>query len=370
MKKVVTINLNGRAYQVEEPGYEALQQYLKQAQKKLARDPDRDEVLADFEQAIADKCNQFMKKQKTVITDVEIDKIIDDMGPVEIPTAEDQDPPAVNIPAGAPRRLFLIREGSMIGGVCTGLGAYFDVDVNVIRLLFIIFTFLTSGEMIPIYLLMMFFLPEATTPEEKAAARGDRYTANDLLERARSKYADLSSKGYWDNMSNAAQPAFARLGYTLARIGRFIAQVTLVLSIIAAACISVAWIATAWSIVATNRIWGYTVDPHFSRLLFGFWDTTLFLVLLLPILSVLLTALWVLHRDRVARLRRWSQYGIGIMWCVSLALFIAIPLTNSTQLQNLVKLNNGTTRKLDLGDKSFCLTKDQNSNIHVRDCTP
>ena len=34
MKKVVTINLNGRAYQVEEAGYEELQVYLSKAEKR------------------------------------------------------------------------------------------------------------------------------------------------------------------------------------------------------------------------------------------------------------------------------------------------------------------------------------------------
>ena len=52
MKKVVTINLNGRAYQVEEAGYEAMKTYLAKAEKTLEANPDKDEILADIEQAI------------------------------------------------------------------------------------------------------------------------------------------------------------------------------------------------------------------------------------------------------------------------------------------------------------------------------
>ena len=55
MNKVVTINLNGRAYQLEEAGYDHLRTYLAHAAKQLADDPDKDEIMADFEQAIADK---------------------------------------------------------------------------------------------------------------------------------------------------------------------------------------------------------------------------------------------------------------------------------------------------------------------------
>ncbi|MDR3581978.1 MAG: PspC domain-containing protein, partial [Candidatus Pacebacteria bacterium] len=57
MNKVATINLNGRAYQVEETGYDALRNYLDRAAEKLKDDPDKAEIMSDFEQAVADKCD-------------------------------------------------------------------------------------------------------------------------------------------------------------------------------------------------------------------------------------------------------------------------------------------------------------------------
>ncbi len=55
MNKVTTVNLNGRAYQVEEQAYEALRAYLDEAARLLADDPDCKEIMADLEQAIGDK---------------------------------------------------------------------------------------------------------------------------------------------------------------------------------------------------------------------------------------------------------------------------------------------------------------------------
>src|ERR1700759_4595500 len=83
MQKVITINLNGNAYQVDEAGYSALLTYLDGAQRQLLDNPDRAEIIADLEQAIADKCRAFLGPHKTVVTSDEGDHIIREMGPVD-----------------------------------------------------------------------------------------------------------------------------------------------------------------------------------------------------------------------------------------------------------------------------------------------
>ena len=60
MQKVISINLNGNAYQLDESGYDALHEYLASAERALASNPDRAEIMADLEQAIADKCQKFL----------------------------------------------------------------------------------------------------------------------------------------------------------------------------------------------------------------------------------------------------------------------------------------------------------------------
>ena len=68
MNKVTTINLNGKAYQVEEAGYELLRKYLDQAGVKLEGNPDKTEIMGDFEQAIADS-DQFSRPDRTADMD-------------------------------------------------------------------------------------------------------------------------------------------------------------------------------------------------------------------------------------------------------------------------------------------------------------
>ena len=66
MNKVITINLNGNAYQLEDRGYDALRAYLDNAARRLEGNPDKDEIVADIEQAIADKFRALLSATKTV----------------------------------------------------------------------------------------------------------------------------------------------------------------------------------------------------------------------------------------------------------------------------------------------------------------
>src|SRR6188472_2151795 len=76
MQKVISINLNGNAYQLDESGYEALREYLAGAERALAANPDGAEIMADLEQAIAEKCQRFLGSHKSVVTASEVDQIV------------------------------------------------------------------------------------------------------------------------------------------------------------------------------------------------------------------------------------------------------------------------------------------------------
>ena len=131
MNKVTTINLNGRAYQVEETGYDALRNYLNQAAEKLKDDLDKAEIMADFEQAVADKCDARLSPRKNVVTASEIEEVIKAMGPVDN-GAHNSDDATNNNDGGksndgndaanatktsAPKHLYRIYEGAMFCGV-------------------------------------------------------------------------------------------------------------------------------------------------------------------------------------------------------------------------------------------------------------
>src|SRR4051812_23458228 len=89
MQKVITINLNGNAYQLDEDAYDALRKYLTGAEGQLGTNPDRAEIVADLEQAIAEKCLRFLGPHKTVVNVADIEQVLKEMGPVDGGSAAD-----------------------------------------------------------------------------------------------------------------------------------------------------------------------------------------------------------------------------------------------------------------------------------------
>ena len=196
MNKVISVNLNGRAYQVEEQAFELLRAYLDEAARLLADDPDCREILADLEQAIGDKGSRHLGPGRNVLSEDQMRRILAEMGPVETgelapdgaPRADAAAPPRES---SGPKRLYLVREGEMIAGVCNGLAAYFGVDPTVVRLVFVILLFLSGGLIAFAYLVLMFVVPEARTAEERAAARGLPFNAQELVDQAKRHYAGM-----------------------------------------------------------------------------------------------------------------------------------------------------------------------------------
>src|SRR5512146_1525509 len=227
MRPVISVSLNGRAYQLEDDAHAALADYLDAAARALAGNPDQAEILADLEQAIADKLERCLGPHKNVVVRAEIEQVIREMGAVDAGVGSgashdgvspdtaahgsgesDANGPARQTGAGAPKRLYQISDGALISGVCKGIAVYLDVDVTVVRLVFVLAAVLTGGIAILAYVVMMFIVPYANTPEEHAAARGLPFNARVLVEQAKLKaaqLADVAAQAAMHNRSRAAR---------------------------------------------------------------------------------------------------------------------------------------------------------------------
>ena len=230
MRQVVSVSLNGRAYQLEDDAHAALAEYLDSAARSLAGNPDQAEILADLEQAIADKLERRLSPHKTVVVRSEIEQVIREMGPVDAgagsgaahegahadAAAQGRGPAAAaagaagQTGAAASKRLYQISDGALISGVCKGIAVYLDVDVTLVRLLFVIAGVLTGGLAVLVYVVMMFIVPYANTPEEYAAARGLPFNARVLVEQAKLKAAHLADVAAQAAMHNHSPEARAQ----------------------------------------------------------------------------------------------------------------------------------------------------------------
>ena len=195
MQRVVSIHLNGSTYQLEEAGYNNLFAYLDARETQLNDDPERGSKMADLEREVEQKIQLCLTATKTIVTSPEIDRILLELGP--IPSADTtqsassssgssqqrstSSASSTSSAAGTSgtsgstgagythRRLYQVREGAMISGVCVGFAEYLHIDVTLLRILFVIFALVSSGWGVLAYGLLMFILPHVATRAEAVA---------------------------------------------------------------------------------------------------------------------------------------------------------------------------------------------------------
>ncbi len=162
MKRTMLISLRGHAepYRLAEDAYGRLARYLDRATSRLSDDPDRAEVLGDLERSIGDRLSALIGSDDRLVTAADIDGVLEAIGTVD--TGHE---PVAGESRGRPRgrRLQRIREGQEIAGVCTGIAAYSEIDVDWVRTVFILGTLVTAGILGIVYIALALILPVAAT---------------------------------------------------------------------------------------------------------------------------------------------------------------------------------------------------------------
>lgn len=164
MDKTIVVGLTGhdRRYRLEEHAYDRLARYLERAAARLQDDPDRAEVLGDLERSVGDRLAALAGSGDPLVSVGDIDAILEEIGAVD--TGSDPRTDGA-VPKPRARRLRRIREGQEIAGVCTGLAAYAELDVDWVRTLFVLGTLVTAGILGLVYLALVFILPIDATRE-------------------------------------------------------------------------------------------------------------------------------------------------------------------------------------------------------------
>lgn len=193
MKRVITASLNRNPFQFEDDAFARLETWLAEASARLQGDPDRAEILADLEQAIADQCTQRLRAHQTVITLEELAPALEQVGRVETPDAGAATPPeGAASGAAASTPLQQISQGAWISGVCLGLARQAALDPTLVRVLALLLLFLTSGGMILLYAVLMLIMPFAPLDPALPAPRTLPLKCRDAVLFLRAKLAALT----------------------------------------------------------------------------------------------------------------------------------------------------------------------------------
>lgn len=186
MNKTVTINISGIIFHIAEDAYEKLSRYLATIKGYFSDSDGRDEIMADIEARIAEMLQGKVSPGKQVVLMSDVDEVIAIMGkPEEFRTDSDSSAASAEPEAKEEhkrtgrRRVFRDTDDRVLGGVCSGIAAYFNIDPLWLRIAFAI-SFFMFGTGLLFYILLWIIIPEAKTTAEKLEMRGERVDVNNI----------------------------------------------------------------------------------------------------------------------------------------------------------------------------------------------
>lgn len=207
MKKTVNTNINGISFILDDDAYELLDKYLSTIKTHFKNKKGSDNIINDIESRIAELFQQMVNDKKQVLNIEDVRKVMNQMGE---PSDFDEDSEEESVyyarPTNGRKRLFRDASDRFIGGVCSGLGAYFNVDTVWIRIIFVVALF--SGVSPFVYLILWIIMPAARTEADKRDMRGDPVNLSNIEKSIRQELNEIRDKV--DNLAGQAKDKFRK----------------------------------------------------------------------------------------------------------------------------------------------------------------
>jgi len=248
MKKTFTINISGTVFHIEEDAYDVLQKYLVNLKNHFGASDEGKEILTDIESRIAEIFIEQGEKDQKVVTIEMVNNAIAIMGTpedfkddeTEEDTTSETENSALSDEAKRRRRLYRDPEHRVIGGVCGGLGAYFNMDPVVLRIIFAILFFATFPAGLLAYIILWIAVPKAMNTTQRLEMRGQEATVKNIEKSIKEEMNDVkeSFKKFKDSETydkgkrtvDAAGDATYSLMKVLLRIAVIVIGVILIVS--------------------------------------------------------------------------------------------------------------------------------------------
>ncbi len=182
MNKLLYVNIGGVVFQIDEAAYKKLDTYLESIRRKYNSTADGEEIIKDIENRIAEL---FLAKvgERGAITENYVDEVIDVMGKPEDYEEQSSAGPKQQYEyhekTNRATKFFRDKDNNVLGGVCSGFAAKFDIDALWIRLAFVL-AFLFAGTGLLLYIILWIIIPEAKTTAEKLEMRGEKVDINNI----------------------------------------------------------------------------------------------------------------------------------------------------------------------------------------------
>ena len=386
MKKTVNINLGGIIFHIDEDAFEQLKAYLSRIKAHYNEEEGCEEIASDIEARIAEL---LQEKSIQIISTSDVDTIISTMGEPERyeedeeTTEEDTESPYTN--KKTKRRIYRDKDNEVVGGVCSGIAAYFDIDPVIIRLLALIGMFAGGG--ILVYLILWAIIPEAKTTAQKLQMKGEKVNAENIKKTIQKEFDSLKSTV--ENLDTEGQKNKARnifkkiisfflniIGYIFKFIGKFIGIILLIMGVSLCFMIVANLFGTSTNFIQINgnNIHPLNLNQYFPLLfngtkLSGLSIIGMVLFIGIPVIQIIWLAIRILFS--VPKQSTTTRTIMASFWTLGVIILFYVGSTTASHFQSesynsrTIEIESSSdTLNIDLTDNDYFNTHQRSTSYH------
>ncbi len=357
MKKAMQISIGGMHFHIDEDAYALLGEYTDSLREYFAKEGDASkEIIDDIENRMAELLSSRITDSKQVVSLDDIKEIINILGKIEefefeTPADESANPQEdTEYNRKEYRRLYRDPDNSILGGVCSGLAAYFNIEIWIVRLIFIFLAFFNIilhnvfsllGVGVILYVVLWIVIPKARTTAQKLQMRGEPVTVETIKRSVNKEYrkvkSSVSNIGHSDGFRQGANvieelfKAFGRVILVFLKVFVYVIGFFFLL----AGLILLAGVVTA---VFTHHHWVQHFDwpqiyiPNLSDFFSDPTSITIvavcaIILIAIPIISLIVWGIKLLVNIRGSN--RVLQASAVTIWVIALIVLIAMIFTES-----------------------------------------
>lgn len=317
MNRIISANINGFVFQIDEVAYDQLKQYLESLRLRITEK----EVYDDIENRIAELFSHMLNSGTEAIFINHVEDVIAQIGSAEelgdamdnadrdgASTSSSSASSSAGYSVDGGKRLYRNEDDVVVYGVCSGIAAYFGWDPVFVRAACGILAFASFGTVILIYIFLMVIIPAATTPAEKLQMRGEPVNFDNLA-----KVVD-------QNVRSAVENVKPRAKRGLGKTGRIAVKVLAAIALVALFSVIVPGVIGA---VLSAGMFAFVFDAFYDYFLLGY--TYLFgtilaicIVVLVPLIQMIYGLIRVLvNGKRMSPFLRWPlnvSFGVALVF--------------------------------------------------------
>ena len=327
MKKSFEVNLGGRIFNFDEDAYELLNSYIESLKGCFSKQDGGDEIIADIEVRLGELCETRMREGSARIVDFSmIDEFITRMGRPESlaqESVEEQDgseDASTTDSNGQYKRepwrdamllgkkLFRDTRNGLLGGVFSGLAAYTDLNVWLLRIIAILLFIFLGGIIVPVvYVVAWLTLPMAVSVTDLMRMRDIKAAPGERVE-------DVWAREYERCSAEIMNGGIARDNKGCLSWFIIVLLVIILLPII----LMLAFLGYIWNTVSGELPFG---GNNFIELYMMLGEVVYPFLIFIPIF--LIGHYLLKKKNKVRPLKKWLKILLVSLWVILLGIFLS-----------------------------------------------